>query len=123
LRCQSEPCGGGRRSPRLRLESDNPRAITEGDSPEAEAQRAAKAEAGAAFVEAKRVAPVVVGDVTLIRLGVVGGPVQAVVGPRADPTAHTPRTASSTRAPWTTPEATVAAAVLSMLRHMTGSSG
>lgn len=53
---------------RLLLEADGPRAITRGDSPDALALRATKAEAGAAFAEAKRAAPVVVGDVALIRL-------------------------------------------------------
>ena len=54
LRCQRIPRGEWQRGPRLRPEADTPRAITKGDSPEAEAPRAAKGEAGTAFVEAKR---------------------------------------------------------------------
>jgi single-stranded-DNA-specific exonuclease len=53
---------------RLLLESDCPKAITKGDSADAEALRAAKAEVRAAMEEAKRTAPIVRDEVALIPL-------------------------------------------------------
>jgi hypothetical protein len=53
---------------RLMLGSDGPKRITKGDDPDALALHAAKAEVRAAMDEAKRVPPVIVGDVALIRL-------------------------------------------------------
>lgn len=53
---------------RLLLASDGPKAITRGDSDDARALIAAKAEVRAAVAAARRVAPTVRGDVALIRL-------------------------------------------------------
>lgn len=53
---------------RLLLESDGPKAITKGDGPDASALRAAKAEVRDAMDVAKRVPPMVAGEVALIRL-------------------------------------------------------
>jgi hypothetical protein len=52
---------------RLLLASDGPKAITKGDSPDALALQAAKAEVRGAVEAARRVAPKVRGDVALIR--------------------------------------------------------
>jgi single-stranded DNA-specific DHH superfamily exonuclease len=52
---------------RLLLESDGPKAITKGDSADAQALVAAKAEVREAVDAARRVAPLVRGDVALIR--------------------------------------------------------
>ena len=51
----------------LLLLSDGPKAITRGESPDAQALRAAKVEVRAAVDAARRVAPAVRGDVALIR--------------------------------------------------------
>ena len=53
---------------RLLLAGDGPKAITKGTDPDAAALHAAKAEVRAAMDEAKRVAPMIVGDVALLRL-------------------------------------------------------
>ena len=53
---------------RLLLEADGPKQITKGDTPDALALHAAKAEVRAAMDEGKRVPPLVAGDVALIRL-------------------------------------------------------
>jgi single-stranded DNA-specific DHH superfamily exonuclease len=53
---------------RLLLSADGPKRITKGDDADAEALHAAKAEVRAAMDEGKRIAPLVVGDVALIRL-------------------------------------------------------
>lgn len=53
---------------RLLLDADGPKRITKGDDADAKALRAAKAEVRLAMDEGKRVAPLVVGDVALIRL-------------------------------------------------------
>ncbi|WP_121118361.1 DHH family phosphoesterase [Croceibacterium ferulae] len=52
---------------RLLLGCDGPKGITKGDSPDAEALRAAKAEVREAVEAARKVAPRIVGDVALIR--------------------------------------------------------
>ena len=52
---------------RLLLESDGPKDITRGTSPDAEALRAAKAEVAAELEAARKVGPKVRGDVALIR--------------------------------------------------------
>ena len=53
---------------RLLLRADGPREITKGQDPDALALHAAKTEVRAAMDEAKRLPPLVVGDVALIRL-------------------------------------------------------
>ena len=53
---------------RLLLGADGPKRITKGEDADAQALRAAKAEVRAAMDEGKRVPPLVVGDVALIRL-------------------------------------------------------
>lgn len=53
---------------RLLLDADGPKRITKGEDADAEALRAAKAEVRVAMDEGKRVPPLVVGDVALIRL-------------------------------------------------------
>ena len=53
---------------RLLLQADGPKAITKGESVDALALHAAKAEVRTAMEEAKRVPPLVVGDVALIQL-------------------------------------------------------
>jgi single-stranded-DNA-specific exonuclease len=53
---------------RLLLRADGPKRITKGDDADAEALQAAKAEVRAAMDEGKRIAPLVAGNVALIRL-------------------------------------------------------
>ncbi len=53
---------------RLLLRADGPKEITKGTGPDEDALRAAKAEVRAATDAARRVAPIIVGDVALIRL-------------------------------------------------------
>ena len=53
---------------RLLLKADGPKQITKGDGPDALALHAAKAEVRAAMDMAKRLPPVIAGDVALIRL-------------------------------------------------------
>ncbi|MFS0770821.1 hypothetical protein [Sphingomonas sp. 1P08PE] len=53
---------------RLLLDADGPKRITKGDDADARALHAAKAEVRTAMDEGKRVPPLVVGDVALIRL-------------------------------------------------------
>lgn len=53
---------------RLLLESDGPKAITKGDSADAQALHAARAEVRAEMDVAKRAAPIVAGDIALVPL-------------------------------------------------------
>ena len=55
-------------APRLSLKAHGPKEITRGQDVDAVALQAAKAEVRAAMDEARRVAPLVVGDVAMIRL-------------------------------------------------------